>query len=65
MLRYLNLRGLGLLTDASIEWFIKVYLYMLRYLNLRGLGLLTDASIEWIARSCTRLRSLDLGKGEL
>ena len=36
--------------------------YKLRYLNVRGCEAVSDGAIASLARSCSRLRSLDVGK---
>jgi hypothetical protein len=36
--------------------------YVLRYLNLRGCERISDLGVEVVAVSCSRLRSLDIGK---
>lgn len=59
-LRYLSVAKCGV-SDVGLKYLAR-RCYKLRYLNCRGCEAISDDSIFVLARSCSRLRSLDIGK---
>jgi hypothetical protein len=57
--RYLNLSGLCSRDHVPLKnWSFSLS----RYLNLRGCERISDAGVELVGASCSRMRSLDIGK---
>lgn len=59
-LRYLSVAKCQV-SDVGLKYLAR-RCYKLRYLNCRGCEAISDDSIIVLARSCSRLRSLDIGK---
>ncbi|GIZ00825.1 hypothetical protein CEXT_734381 [Caerostris extrusa] len=63
MLKELSISDCILVTDFGIYELAKLGSNLrLRYLNARGCEAVSDHSMELLARSCSRLRALDIGK---
>ena len=62
-LRYLSVAKCKV-SDVGLKYLAR-RCYKLRYLNCRGCEAISDDSIIVLARSCSRLRSLDIGKTDV
>lgn len=62
-LRYLSVAKCKV-SDVGLKYLAR-RCYKLRYVNCRGCEAVSDESITVLARSCSRLRSLDIGKTDV